>query len=595
MNRYSSLMVGMPLLLGACASVLPTHAPHAPISAKADKALLVNGSEGLPDLDRGIAALRQGRLDDAERDLRKLAIVDYVEAQMALAELYRSQTPPNLRLAEYWLDRAYTLDPAAAVPLARLLLMRDDTPAAAEADRILQVAWYQHADPLALPALVRLYTAYPKVNTSAPVGALVGQAEARSDEDARSAVIGWYRSTADVEGHRSKLLALCRRDLADVPSCFADLLEDARSRGDIAATGDLSAQAITRFQQGQSLPPVAVRGRQQAAGRSVPTATTLAVMARILVAPADAFQSADSAMKPAPVQTELADQLLAALLAGNFDAQLAAAEAIVGYPFLRPDANVEVLLKAGADAHLPHAELALGRLYLEGKRATLTPRLAERYLLRATQSPTTAASAHYLLGRLYADGTLDEVDPPKAVEHLLVAARQGQVAADADLTRLFFNGLGVRVDLVNAYVFASLAAAQPRKLAIQVAEQMTIVDGAHGRAMPQQRLHVKYRPDAASVDPLSADPAEEAPEVAPALAPDAAADGIEGAPPEALSTTAPPTEKPMIDLLPWLRTALSPEQLQTAEALYQQELSVRATPLRDQPGFAVANRDRSAP
>ena len=97
-------------------------------------------ASALPDLERGVAALDEGRLDDALTDLQPLALRGYLEAQVRLARLYAERgREDDLDRAIHWYWTAHARDPRRVrIELARVLLDKGDT--TAELDGLLEAA-----------------------------------------------------------------------------------------------------------------------------------------------------------------------------------------------------------------------------------------------------------------------------------------------------------------------------------------------------------------------------------------------------------------------------------------------------------------------
>lgn len=191
----------------------------------------------------------------------------------------------------------------------------------------------------------------------------------------------------------------------------------------------------------------------------------------------------------ANAQPDLANQILAKLVAGSPEARVEAAGVAVRFPFLVPDFEVEPALQEGLRQGLPDATLYLGELYLHGNRAPRDPPKALELLQRAAKHPDTALDAQYYIGRLYQFGYLDEVDPQQATDHLLYAARRGYVSADSALARLYASGKGLCPDHVNAFVFAQLGARDGADAIRTLAGQLNGVLTPQERKAAQQILH----------------------------------------------------------------------------------------------------------
>lgn len=473
---------------------------------------------GIPDLARGKRAAANGDYAAAEGNFLPLARRGYIDAQLALARLYaHMHTYQATQKAIHWYRVAAAKVPQQAqVPLARLLLRQDRAAQLAEAQRLFTQAWDKRRDPQALAGLIELYTDHPGYDTRHRMPSLVASAERLDLPVTIGALISWYRNTPDMPGHRARLLAMCRRSLNLAPTCYVDLLRDARARNDRKRMQQLVAAGMSQFRQG------------------IVSADTAASMARALVeTPGDSGDSGDTAAPvsdqpetdaqdlapnpsaPAPVslgashscsqtpvgiargpasqrvqppppdthaQPDLANRVIATLVAGSARARVEAAGVVVSYPFLAPDFDAESALQKGRGQDLSDATLYLGELYLDGDRATRQPRKALKYLQRAAHDPATAVAAQYYIGRLYQLGYLDEVAPQRAFDHLLYAARRGYVSADKALARLFASGKGVCPNHVYAYVFAQLGA---REGASAIS---TLVGQLNGVLTPRQRV-----------------------------------------------------------------------------------------------------------
>jgi len=112
-----------------------------------------------------------------------------------------------------------------------------------------------------------------------------------------------------------------------------------------------------------------------------------------------------------------------------------------------------------ADAGQTSAEAAVGQMYFEGKGMAPDPKQAARYLEPAASKGN--ARAQYLLGKLYLSGEgVGAPDPAKAAALTKAAADQLLVEAQVDTCAFYYQGVGVPKDLVQAYLYANLAAQQ---------------------------------------------------------------------------------------------------------------------------------------
>jgi TPR repeat protein len=112
-----------------------------------------------------------------------------------------------------------------------------------------------------------------------------------------------------------------------------------------------------------------------------------------------------------------------------------------------------------AQAGQASAEAAVGQMYFEGKGVKPDMKEAARWLEPAATKGI--ARAQFLLGKLYLSGEgVAAVDPVKAADLTKRAADQGLVDAQVDTCAFYYQGVGVPKDLVQAYLYANLAAQQ---------------------------------------------------------------------------------------------------------------------------------------
>jgi TPR repeat protein len=112
-----------------------------------------------------------------------------------------------------------------------------------------------------------------------------------------------------------------------------------------------------------------------------------------------------------------------------------------------------------AEAGQTSAEAAVGQMYFEGKGMAPDPKQAARFLEPAASKGN--ARAQYLLGKLYLSGEgVAAADPAKAADLTKRAADQMLVEAQVDTCAFYYQGVGVPKDLVQAYLYANLAAQQ---------------------------------------------------------------------------------------------------------------------------------------
>lgn len=412
----------------------------------------------LPDLRRGQAAARRGDVALAERDLVPLAHLGYLEAQVALAGLYgRSEDVETLRKAVHWYRVALERDPNVAVPLARALLKAGEPEHYDEAIKFLRQA-DRKGDARALAGLIEFYTDHPDRAPGGNVARLVARASKVNSPETETAVIRWYRHNVRDDRDAAELARRCDKAKERLPDCFVDLARFYRGRNARDKLRDLTADAVKRHAAGGLPGPLLERMAWSMVQESVPG-------------------------EPLP---EAAYPLLKRMMGSSLTAQVRVARLQVEYPHLDPESNPEKILLGAVERGSTEAALALGRLYMNGIRVTADPRKAERYLQEAA---ATEPAAHYYLGRLYKRGELGESDPERAARHLLTAARGGYARADYLMAQLFSDGRGVRVNRVNALVFASLAARNGVPHAEGLVQQLRASTSAQERSRAEQILN----------------------------------------------------------------------------------------------------------
>jgi TPR repeat protein len=112
-----------------------------------------------------------------------------------------------------------------------------------------------------------------------------------------------------------------------------------------------------------------------------------------------------------------------------------------------------------AESGQASAEAAVGQMYFEGKGVKPDMKEAARWLEPAASKGI--ARAQFLLGKLYLSGEgVAAVDPAKAATLTKAAADQGLMEAQVDTCAFYYQGVGVPKDLVQAYLYAHLAAQQ---------------------------------------------------------------------------------------------------------------------------------------
>lgn len=377
-----------------------------------------------PDLRRGKAALESGDMAAAEADLAPLADLGFEDAKLALARVYaRSGDPQQQQQAIALYREQLDKDPSVAVPLAAMLIDSENEAALDQAEQLLLKS-LDGKDPRAYVALLNLYSDRPERDTRRRAPALAEQVAKVKTPEAEIALVKWYRRNAPADKKfAQQLIRRCEEARDRLPDCYVDLGRHYRATGNDKALGQLLAAA-----QGRALP--------------------LPVLEKL----AWSMVSEDLGGNPRP---DIAQPMLKRAAESSDTARVRLARLLIEYPHLDPEGKPEQLLLRAAERGNPEASLALGRLYLDGKLAAADPARALKYFERAADHEP---AAHYYLGRIHKRGYLGRPDPVLAARHYLTAARAGYARADQALAQLFSDNRGVRPNLVNAYVFATIAA-----------------------------------------------------------------------------------------------------------------------------------------
>jgi alginate biosynthesis protein AlgK len=350
------------------------------------------------------------------------------------------------------------------VPLARTLIGEGNRQALQQAEAMLLEA-DRAGDPLAVMPLLDLYSDHPEMDTKNRAPRLAERVAKIGAPQAEASVVKWYRRNALTNAkYEARLIDMCEPAKERLPDCYVDLARHYRAAGAGKKLTALHEAAEKDFRRG-------------------------ALAGEALERYAWSLVNDNYPGKPWP---EAGYPMLKAAARTSTTAAVRMARVLMESPHLDPDARPEqMLLKAGEQGH-PEAALALGRLYLDGKLVGGDPVKAERFL---RQAAGTEPSAHYYLGRLYGRGYLGAPDPVRAAQHYLTAARSGYARGDSALAEMFSENRGVRPNLSNAFVFASLAAEGqvPESAALlqQIRSQMKPGQVEEGRRLLQQEVAVR--------------------------------------------------------------------------------------------------------
>ncbi|BAN49552.1 alginate biosynthesis protein AlgK [Metapseudomonas resinovorans NBRC 106553] len=395
---------------------------------------LLLGCAGLPDQQLAREAMARGDSETARQNYEALAGKGYADAQTALGDMAAgSRDPSRVAEAESLYRQAAPSSVRAQSRLGRLLSRQggasDDQ--LKEAESLLNQAIAQGEYSAVVP-LTTLYLNYPQLSPALDPQQLVDGWRAQGIGEAELAQILIYRSQGSYTAHLAEIEAKCQAQLALQDVCYLELATVYRLR-----------------QQPEAMEQLLTRLRGAYAASLVPPTRVESV----------ALALADPSI-PAPAELSLAKALLDEIAPAYPGAWASLAKLLYDYPALGGTEEMLGDLERGRGAGDSRAELLTGRLYYDGRLLPMDPHLAEAHLLRAAAEQP---AANYYLGQLYRRGLLGEVRPQDALDRLLLAARAGHSTADLALAQMFSESLGVKVDRVNAYVFARMAAsrAQP--------------------------------------------------------------------------------------------------------------------------------------
>ena len=491
-TRLRLLALPAALALSGCAAGPLGMGVAVPPVPKPVDGVLVSGADGLPDFQRGVTALADGRPEDAERDLRPLAERGYPDAALQLGAAYAERdTLAAEAEALAWYRRALPQRPEADVGMARVLMATGKRADAVEALRLIRKAKSSRGEPQADSLLLALFMLHPELDTAKEASALA-ERNARSPlTGSRRQAVSWYRINLGAGDNVFRLRKVCEAHRQSVPGCYADLVRFSRYGGQPERLDALVAEALVSFEALIALPVTDITPVQQATAVAQAAAQLALSMvdqldvvdvqgvydtfadARIeteartqdvqtgadpLVAPTVAGAPvATAASLGTPTRPDLADRVVRWMLKRSAVYVAYAGEVINRHPFLVPDVDLVAALRPVAESGNHEGTLQLGAAYSTNLRGQIDAVASERHLLASLAFRSTRQRAHYQLARLYERGFLREPEPDKIVEHLLAGVRGGDLRSAARLARVFYGAPGIRTNRVGAYVFARLA------------------------------------------------------------------------------------------------------------------------------------------
>jgi alginate biosynthesis protein AlgK len=385
------------------------------------------GCAGLPDEQLAKQAYESGDIATAEQNFSQLAALGYTDASIGLANIQAaSGDPEQLRKAEQLYRQAAQTSPIAQYRLGRLLASKPDATVAEqhEAEGLLNKA-FANGQVDALMPLAMLYLQHPQTFPNVDAQQRIDQWRQQGYPQAGLAQIALYRIQNTYPQHLDDVERICKGKEALMDVCYVEL----------ATVYQMRKQTDQRDQLVKQL-----RG---AYGMGAVGPERVEAVAKVLSNP-----------DIGPTDEKTSQEMLEQIAPNYPAAWVTLAQLLYEFPALGDADKMFDYLKRGQDANQSRAELLLGRIYYEGKLVPQDPQKAEQHLLKAAP---TEPSAHYYLGQIYRRGYLGYIEPQKAVDHLLISARQGQPSADIALSQLYSQNRGIKVNLVNAYVFGTLA------------------------------------------------------------------------------------------------------------------------------------------
>lgn len=388
---------------------------------------LMAGCSNLPDMRRAEKAAEWGDVQQARKQLEKLARFGLPDAQVALGDLYADRdTSEDRRRALHWYQMALKQgSERARIRIGKLYAREGNTPEQrAQGARYLRKN-LANGDDSALIPLVNLYLQYPREFSDRDPLALIKRARAKGDPAADYALARYYLLNGGFKAHLADIESLCQPIAEAEPDCFP-----------------LLARVYMTQDRPDQLKALVKRAEDDWHAGEIDD-RALYLFAEWL--------SDDEAPQP---QVVTSDRLYQLLTPQYVPALTARARLIMDNTYLaEPDKVIKMLQDARASGDLK-ASLSLARVYERGRIVPQDPAKAIQY---ANEALAQYASADYLLGRIYKRGYLGEPEPEKALQHLLKAAREGYPKADYLLAELFWEGKGVAVNRRYAWSFSTLA------------------------------------------------------------------------------------------------------------------------------------------
>ncbi len=395
----------------------------------------------LQDVDYARLQANNGFADKAEKTLKELGDDGYVEAQLALADLYSKSDDPALlakagvyyrrarefsKKADYnyvrWLEKMSRIDAAYMEPARRALLQRQET--------------FHDA----LPLLARFYTFHRTDYPDADIAPLL-DAMLRNGINGKEEVTGILNTIDDPQRYSALINRLCGADNVQIPTpvCLQLHFKLAKAANDSDKIDLLSRQ----LQENYHL--TASAGKTNSL--SPETEELLYRCAFILLNNTSGPRHVAAGLHLAALGSAKSPRLFLLLARQEYRQRmlLSDEELVAGLVQLVGQGNAE-------------AKRILGRMYATGQRVIDDPVKAEQLLVQIPDDPR----ASLYLGRLYLTGKLGVEKLQAGVNHLLFAARRGESKAYYELAKAFNGWPGIRSNTTYSWVFATMAEMAPQ-------------------------------------------------------------------------------------------------------------------------------------
>lgn len=387
------------------------------------------------DVDYAHRQAADGYTEKAERMLKELSDDGYVEAKLALADLYSRSSDPSLlakagvyyrqarefsKKADYnyvrWLEKMSRVDADYMEPAHRALLQRQET--------------FHDA----LPLLARFYaahrTGYPDSDIASLLDAML-QDGINSKEEAA----GVINRLDDPEKYSGLINRLCGpgNEQGLRPVCLQLHFKLAKAADDADKIEQLSRQLEENYLT------TADKKRDSLAPE---TEELLFRCASILLGHKYGPRHVSAGLRLANLGSAQSSRLFLLMARQEYRQRM-----------LLSDEKLLTGLEKLVEQGNPEAKRILGRMYATGQRVIDDPTRAENLFLQIPDDP----KASLYLGRLYLTGKLGAKKLQAGVNHLLFAARRGVQPAYYELAKAFNGWPGIRANDTYSWVFATMA------------------------------------------------------------------------------------------------------------------------------------------